>query len=69
MERTITIARIEKHIRHLQKRIPRLEKRAEKAYAKKHNIIAVDCLNLAYFCERKIEFWKGLRDANLSKVA
>lgn len=54
----MTQAQINHNIRHLERRIPRLRKQATNAYKRNHNIIAVDCLNLAYWCERKIEYWK-----------
>lgn len=57
----MTDAQIHKQIRHLERRIPRLYKQATNAYQRHHNIIAVDCLNLAYWCERKIEYWKQIK--------
>ena len=55
----MTQAQINKRIRCLERRIPRLHKQANRAYKYNHNIIAVDCLNIAYACERKIEYWKS----------
>lgn len=57
----MTQAQINHNIRHLHRRITKLQKQADRAYKRNHNIIAVDCLNLAYWCERKIEYWKGIK--------
>ena len=57
----MTQAQIIHNIRHLERRITKLQKQAYRAYKRNHNIIAVDCLNLAYWCERKIEYWKGIK--------
>ena len=54
----MTQAQINRYIRHLERRIPRLHQQADRAYKRNHNIIAIDCLNIAYACERKIEYWK-----------
>ena len=58
----MTQAQIKHNIRHLERRIPRLRKQATSAYKRNHNIIAVDCLNLAYWCERKLEYWHGVNN-------
>lgn len=58
----MTQAQINKRIRQLTKRIPRLQKQADRAYKRKHNIIAVNCLNIAVWCEEKIKFYESLKN-------
>ncbi|MFQ6703714.1 MAG: hypothetical protein ACLRFP_01355 [Alphaproteobacteria bacterium] len=57
----MTQTQINHNIRHLERRILRLQKYADRAYKRNHNIIAVDFLNRAYWCERKLEYWKGIK--------
>lgn len=57
----MTQAQINHNVRHLERRILRLQKQADRAYKRNHNIIAVDFLNRAYWCERKLEYWKGIK--------
>ena len=57
----MTYGKIAHIIRHYENRIVKLNREAERAYKRNHNIIAVNCLNRAYWCERKIEYWKGIK--------